>query len=332
MQFSAAAELISKIVSLVAIALIVRYDLGFYAIISTVSLGGIVIWLTKWHWGSRVSATRPVLDTGLSTWILRTSLPLGVIFIVNNLYFKIDSLILFSIQGAAAAGIYAVAYKVLEVTIFIGSYFSSSLKTTLSRNIESNPELVRTTISRGLSILLFCAVPISVISVVFARDIITFLSDATFASGGTALVILAFALPLIYCDTLLGEVLVAKGANKLLIRIAVVMLILNVAINFFLIPRYSISGAAAATLITELSLLAINLYYVHRMVGVRVSWPTLGKIAFAGSGALAAAILLEQTSVHFLLSSVVAVGIYLATTNLLGVANKQQLRAVLKGA
>lgn len=332
MQFSAAAELVSKVVSLLALALIVRYDLGFYAIISTVSLGGVIIWLTKWYWGARVSPTKPSFDASLSRWILRTSVPLGVIFIVNNLYFKIDSILLFTMQGAAAAGIYAVAYKVLEVTIFIGSYFSSSLKTTLARNIESNPDSVRTTISRGLSILLFCAVPISVVSVAFAPQIVTFLSDASFVSGGSALIILSLALPLIYCDTLLGEVLVAKGANKLLVRISIVMLVLNVAANLVLIPRYSISGAAFATLFTEFSLLLINLYYVNRLVGVQLAWGTLSKILLAGSASFAAAYLLKSTGIHFLLSSTIAVGLYMLTANVLGVISKNQLRTVLKSA
>ena len=41
----------------------------------------------------------------------------GSCLIVNNIYFKIDSLMLFYYKGAVDVGIYAVAYRVLETTL-----------------------------------------------------------------------------------------------------------------------------------------------------------------------------------------------------------------------
>ena len=330
MQFSAFAEFLSKVVTVIALYIVVRLNGGFLWTISTVTLSGLVILTLKWLFSRRILPFGPKYDRDLSSWILRTSLPLGIVFIVNNLYFKIDTLLLFAIKGAAAVGIYSVAYKVLEVTIFIGSYFGSSLKPLLSKYIDSEPDQVAKIVDRALQLMLFAGLPISVLSAVFAHGIILFLSNASFISGAGALVMLSFTLPIIYCDVLFGEVLIAKDARKLLIRISIFIVLFNVALNLFFIPRYSFYGAAFTTLFSEFVLMVINIYYVHRLIPLKLDLLALARIGFAAVLTLSFGMLVRNLPVHFLLSMALTGVFYLATCYALNVFRPQEIRAILK--
>ena len=255
MQYSAAAELMAKLVSLAVLWTAIALHAGFFWAVASIPASGLAILLGKAAFSERLLFVTPQWDTQLIRWILRLSLPLGAVYVINNLYFKIDTLVLFALKGAAAVGIYSVAYKVLEVTVFIGSYFASSLKPALTRGGAESKRLV----SRALIVMLLISLPVATVSSVFARPIILFLSNVSFVSGTHALQLLAWTLPFIYCNVLLGEALIARDASRQLLLIAGGSLACNLLLDGLLIPPYSYDGAAVATIASEIVLLAANL-------------------------------------------------------------------------
>lgn len=278
MQWSALAELLSRIISVIALAVIIRYHGNFYWVASTIALWGIFIFVFKWIFSSRYVRFGLTFDKQVAAWIFPMAWPLGIIFIVNNLYFKIDTLLLFGIKGATAAGIYTVAYKVLDVIAFIGSYFSSALKPAISQNIASNKPFVADLIRKSFLIMVMAAAPVVILSIAFNREIILFLSNSQFLDSAKVLIPLALTLPLIYLDVLLVEIFIASDARSTFLKISLGMFIFNVAMNLILIPRYSYYGAAATTLLSEFILLQIYLHYAKRIVPFNIDWSKLFKI------------------------------------------------------
>lgn len=306
MQLSALAELVSKLVGLAALALAIGLHAGFLWAVASIPLSGLVILVCKALFARRLLAIKPQWNPELIRWILRLSLPLGAVFVISNLYFKVDTLILFALKGAAAVGIYSVAYKVLEVTAFIGAYFASSLKPSLSKDPDSAGRLV----SRAVAVMLFVSLPIAAVSAVFARPIILFLSNSSFLSGVRSLEILAWSLPLIYCDVLLAEVLISRDARRPLLLIAVGSLAFNLGLDFLLIPHYSYNGAAAATLVSEAVLLAANLVGCRPYLRLSLPWPLIIKLVASTVVALAAGILLLDSPVYFLVGIAMMLAVY----------------------
>jgi len=301
MQYSAIAEFLGKFVMLVALFLVIRNHGSFYWVVSTISISALAGFLIKWYFSGKFIKFHPEYDHKVASWIVKAAIPLGAVFIVNNLFFKIDTLMLFMIKGAAAVGIYSVAYKVLEVTIFAGSYFASSLKPTLSQNMDVDNKSVKKLINKSFSVMLLISFPIAIICTVFSKEIIIFLSNSDFVSGSKALVFLGFTLPLIYLDVLLGEILIAKDARKLLINIAIFILILNVVLNLILIPIFSFIGAAIVTLISELVLFLVNYYYTKKILGYEINWNTILKILLISALTLFFGLMIKVLAVNFLI-------------------------------
>ena len=84
-----------------------------------------------------------------------------------------------------------------------------------------------------------------------AESLILWFFAAEFQNSADILKILAFAIPLVFWGYLMTQSLVALDHNRIYLLITASGLLLNVLLNFWLIPGYGASGAAIATVITE---------------------------------------------------------------------------------
>lgn len=310
MQYSALAEFLSKLITLAALYLIIVNHGSFLFVVSTISLSGLMIFLFKWYFSRKYVKFGPSYNKAIARWIYSMAWPLGLVFIVNNLFFKLDTLLLYVLKGATAVGIYSVSYKVLEVTAGFGGYFAAALKPTFSSNIIKNSPYISSIISKSITIMIFISLPVTIISILFPREIILLLSTPEFISGSIVLVMLGFTLPLIYLDTLLGEVLVANDERKLLIKIAIFILLFNFILNLILIPIYSFKAAAATTLLSEAVLLGINYYYTQKIVRYKIDFTSIGRIFIVACVSLLLGFLIKSTGLNFILLIFIVFGFY----------------------
>ncbi len=330
MQFSALAEFISKLVALIALFIIIKMNGNFLWVISTITLTAVLVLIIKWFFAQRFLRFKPGYDRAVAGWIFAAAWPMGIVFILNNLFFKIDTLILFSIKGAAEVGIYSVAYRVLEVTAFVGAYFANSLKPVISRNIAKNKDYVSAILTKAFLIMVVLSLPITIISLVFAKEIIIFLSNEEFIAGSNALILLSFTLPFIYLDILLGELLVANDERRLLIRIAVFILSFNLILNLILIPRYSFMGAAVVTCLSEAVLFFINLHYTRKIVPYKLDTYRLAMILIIGLLTLILSLLLKTLAINFIILMALSCLIYASLFYVFKIVSFKSLQQMIK--
>jgi len=331
MQYSALAELFSKLGAIIALYVIILHHGNFLWIVGTVALSGILIFLLKWLFGSRYVPFSPKYEKELSGWIFNIAWPLGLVFIISNIFFKLDTLMLFVIKGAATVGIYSVAYKILEVTAFIGSYFANALKPAFSEKMNTDKKFVSNLIKKAFGVMLFVSLPITVICIAFSREIILFLSSPDFISGAKALVFLSLTLPLLYADVLLSEILIANDERKLLIRIAISILIFNFTANLIFIPLFSFMGAAYTTFLSEVVLFIVNYHYSRKIIDFKINWSNTFKLVFIAALSTAFAFSLKElVSVNFLVEIAITACFYLLLAMAFQVLKIENIKAVFQ--
>ena len=84
-----------------------------------------------------------------------------------------------------------------------------------------------------------------------AEIIIQMFFAQEFQGSGEVLKILALAIPIIFWGYLMTQSLVALDHNRIYLAITAFAVLLNVLLNYWLIPEYGAEGAAIATVITE---------------------------------------------------------------------------------
>jgi O-antigen/teichoic acid export membrane protein len=211
-------------------------------------------------------ATPAFSVTGIST-LLRGGLPFALTGISVTLYIQIGTVILGYIRGESAVGIYRSAYNL----IFALSGFSAAIAIALFPAVaqqyrDNRTEAVRLS-ARSLSTSLMLGLPVATGCTALAAPIIAFLYRADFAQAATALRILSWWIPVMYATSVLGHILAAINKQNLLLAISVANALINVALNFALIPLMGHDGAAIATVATELIGLLMLSIAVKRWFG-----------------------------------------------------------------
>ena len=328
MQFSALAELISKMVAVIALVIIIYFRGNFLWVASTISLSGLLIWLCKWWFASRYINFKPRYEKEIVSWILKTAWPIGLVLIVNNLFFKLDTLMLFVIKGAAAVGIYSVSFKVLEVTAFIGSYFASALKPSLAQAINDRAEMSNI-VNRALEIMLIIALPIAAGGAIYSKEIIIFLSNSDFSLGAWALMVLSLALPLMYFDLILSEILIARDERRKLIGVSIAVLSFNFIANLIAIPIYSYNGAAVTTLLTEILFLLLNWRLISPYIDLKFNRSMLTRTLAGIVLATLCVWLFKLTGLHFIIGLFLLVAVYAIAMDQMKVMQLKTIKSIL---
>ena len=329
MKNVALAEVIAKVVSLIALSAVVFFKLDFLWIIATLSIAALASFTVKYILTAKEEMPNLGWDPAIIKEITYMALPFGMIFILNNFYFKVDTLILFYFKGASQVGIYAVAYRVLETTMFVAGYLAHSLKPLFSANIESDKQKTASATSSGIIFLLAISLAISVICIPNARDIIVFLSTDDFAGGAPLIIILAFASLFIYMNTLISEILIAKDARKYLLTMAISVLSFNVIANIILIPIFSFYAAAILTLISELLIFSLGLHKAKKIIPLKLDIGRIFKLLFAATVSIALAFILSASGLYFMLTIIISTGFYAWIVYLIDAVPKEMVKNYL---
>lgn len=260
MYFVAIVELVGKIAAVVVTAIAVWRNWGFMWVVGSVAIGNLAGMLARFIYAKRFFTVRLRFDLKTWVWLLRMAIPLGIVFTLNNIYFKIDSVMLYVMNGSFDTGIYTAAYRVLETTIFASAFFVQALTPYLSSylNTEKMHGQAVKLIRVGSEVLYAMGGILAVNLIFYAKPVVLLLSGPEYAAAAIPLVMLALAGAFLYVNSLFGQVLVLLDRRRMLLWMSAIILALNVALNFVLIPVFSFSGAAAATLLSEGLLLASN--------------------------------------------------------------------------
>lgn len=169
-----------------------------------------------------------------------------------SLYNRIDQVMLGTIlKNKAEVGIYAAAVTIAEIWYFIPMSIITSFKPIVmvrKRDNESRYYKTMQTLYNIVSLIsiFFC----SLISI-FSKLIVSILYGEQFTRSANMLVILVWAGTFAMLGSSRSLWLVTEGLQKYSIFYTFVSFIVNVVINYFLIPLYGGYGAAIATLLAQ---------------------------------------------------------------------------------
>lgn len=221
--------------------------------------------------------------------MLRVGLGLGLAGILVTLYVRLDQILVFKLAGSRQAGLYAADYRLLDQIQFIPSSVMTTLFPLIAAAYPANRERVRALLQTTAEYLTMASLPILAFTTVAARPIVTFLfGGEQFAAAAPALPVLAGAFVSISFGYLVGNMVVVLELQRVFVRNAAIGLVLNVALNVALIPRYGFQAAAWTTLATEVTVMSLSMREVLRALAIR---PRARRFARVLAAALAMGVL-----------------------------------------
>jgi O-antigen/teichoic acid export membrane protein len=198
-----------------------------------------------------VGSVVPRFDRAAWRDLQTAALPLGFFMIALNLYTYIDTVILGVIGTNVETGLYGASYRVYEGLTYAPSILAAVLSPRLSYLFVHDRPAHRHLLARGLLGSVLLGIVLGGIAVLAARPILVTLFGAAYAPAVQPLQILASGALFVFGTWILHAAAVSTNLDRRLLLTTVVGLSANVIFNLVFIPRWGISGAAAATVIAE---------------------------------------------------------------------------------
>jgi len=208
------------------------------------------------------------LSYDLNLWkqILKQSMPMGVSFLVIQLYYHFDSVLLGFMKGVTVVGWYNAAYKIVLLFIGFASLFGTSIFPVLSRYYKESLAKLHQFVLQCSRLNIFFGLPIAVGGTILSGQIIRFVYGSAYQSSILPLQILIWSVFTVYFNCSFAFCLLACDKQKEYMYSVIAGALVNLILNFVLIPKYSMLGASIATIVCEVITLGLILFYSRRIV------------------------------------------------------------------
>lgn len=190
-------------------------------------------------------------DLKLAKQLFKESWPLMFSGFVTLLYMRIDQIMIKSILGLHSIGIYSAAVKLAEMWYFIPVLLSLSLFPAILK-IKDNTKKYNNMIQLLYRFMALIAIPLSIVMSMYSKEIIVLLYGEAYSSAAGVLSISIWSNVFVFISFIFTKHLLASNSTLDVLKRTIAGALLNISLNYYLIPLYGIEGAAIATLFSHI--------------------------------------------------------------------------------
>jgi len=243
--------------SLLGIALVLLYRELEFLITAIVLAEAFALVLSIYFIHRRFGRFAPQFQFSVWMDFLRRSAPIAVGAIFSVLYFRLDIVMLQLMTDDEVVGFYSAAYKLFEVATILPQSLMIVLFPSLVEEFHTDPSMLKIRFKKYFAVYFTVGSSIALVFSGFSSEIISLIYGNDFLFSVEVLNILAFATPLFFLNFLLSNILIVSGREKINTWSLVAATVFNITLNLAWIPEYGATGAAWATLICEIALIAV---------------------------------------------------------------------------
>lgn len=205
--------------------------------------------------------------------ILKKSFPFALLYLLMAFYNRIDSVMIERLLpveiSTFEAGIYASAFRLLDALTMIAYLFSVILLPLFSKMLKEK-EYLGGIINSAFSLLFFFAVTSATLLLCFKMPVLDLLYNEHVTESAAVFSFLIPCIIPISMTYIFGTLLTANGSMKLLNLSAAIGIVVNLLVNFILIPQLHARGAAIASLTTQSAMAIIQTVIAFRQLHIPI--------------------------------------------------------------
>jgi len=184
--------------------------------------------------------------------LLKDSWPLILSGIVISIYMRIDQVMIKEMLGNEAVGQYAAAVRLSEAWYFIPMVISSSLFPAIINAKKQSEELYYERLQKLYDLMVWMAIAIALPMTFLSGWVVDLLYGEQYIQAGSVLMIHIWTGVFVGLGISSGKWLVSENLQILSFWRTFCGMMVNIFLNYFLIPIYGIIGVAIATLSGQL--------------------------------------------------------------------------------
>jgi len=257
----------------------------------------------------RLGVPRLSYKPAFSVAIIRKSLPYALLILLMMVYSRVDSVMIerMHVNGKLQAGYYAQGFRLLSAFFMFAMLFSNLLFPLFSRMFKEKMDVLPLMRASAM-VLVGASVYVAVICYFNSSYILGLIYTADVQASNLSFQLLMWSFIGMCSTVIFGTLLTAKGELFFLNVSSAVGILVNFALNYFLIPKYGANGAAVATLFTQSIVSIVQFIYCMRTLHLPFS-PRIAGQFILFSTALVAFCYFVRAETPLMFMSILLVGL-----------------------
>ena len=249
--------------------------------------------------------------------IIKQSFPFAVLVLLMTFYNRIDSVMIERLlpgdKGDEQAGIYALAFRLLDSTNMIAFLFSILLFPLFAKMLKQKESIVEI-VKLSFSLLIILSMIVAIGCHFYSYEIMDLLYHENISESAKILKWLMAGYIAISTTYIFGTLLTANGNLKQLNIVAASGMVLNIALNLYYIPRLEALGAAYVSVVTQFATAIAQVILVQYFFKFKINLKYLLSIFVFAVGVIIINILTKQLNLiwYFNFGIMIAASILLA--------------------
>jgi O-antigen/teichoic acid export membrane protein len=241
---------------------------------------------------------------------------------------NIDTVMVGWFEDAESVGFYSAAQKPIALLYVLPSLIVGGFFPSLARFANEQKEKFREVLEKALTMIVTAAFPIAIGTMLIAEQIIELVYGSEYIPSAGALRILSLTVLTAFPIGIIIHAVFAHNRQKELVPLWIAGSIINILLNFMLIPRFGISGAAWASFVTQMGINSLIWLKMKRMsyFSIKKRIPHILLATFMMSVII---LLAQQLGIHVIFVIALAIIGYLGSLTFSGENPLGQLRNVL---
>ena len=212
----------------------------------------------------------------------KQSYPYALLILLMSFYNRIEPIMLERLLpepiGAAQAGIYAQAYRILDASSQFSMLFAALLLPMFAKMIKQKEEVGKL-VQLSFSLIITPALILAILSFFYSSDIMNLMYHEHVDISAKLLGVLMLGFVFISTTYIFGTLLTANGSMKQLNIMASFGMLFNIGINFYLIPNFMAEGASYSSLLTQGITALIQVFIAYKIFNFKINFLYLLKLS-----------------------------------------------------
>ena len=202
--------------------------------------------------------------------MMKKSAPFALVLILTTLYTRIDSVMIERMlsEGAHEVGVYVSGFRLLEASNMLVYLFIGLLLPMFSY-LHNDREATHDLFLTGFKLIWVVCVTIGLMLFFYRAPLMSLLYTYSEPRWADVMGVLLLGFLGMGVSHICGALLLANNEVGLCNRIYTLGMLINIGLNWFLIPQSGAMGAAIATLFTQYFVAGASLFVLHRNLDLR---------------------------------------------------------------
>lgn len=256
-----------------AYGLFANFKLSFFIKLSVIELvTSALMLLSVYSYLNKTSFLKFDFKFNIANKLVKSSWPILISEIFLFFYGRIDLIMIKQLSTDIELGKYSLSMRITDVWYFIPIALTTSLAPSIIHFIDKDYKEFLCRFGYLLNLLVSISLFIGLITTLFADQFISLVFGKQYNGVGNILSINIWTGVFVFLSIGVDRWYILKGLQRFVLIKTVLGAVINVLINFLLIPKYGGVGASVATLFAQfIASFVINIFYskTHELVKIQ---------------------------------------------------------------